>query len=130
LIQRNKVIVKIAGKDYTLVGTESDEYIQKIGLYVDRKMSEIRNMYSKLSTTMIAVLTATNIADDFYKSSEKAHEAEEAKKYQQKEIEKIKKENKELISENNELTSQNNSLQLELAKREAELREVRKISQK
>ena len=32
--QRNKVEVRIAGKDYKLVGVDSDEHIQKIGLYV------------------------------------------------------------------------------------------------
>jgi cell division protein ZapA len=34
---KNKVNVRIAGKDYTLVGTESDEYIQKVGLYIDKR---------------------------------------------------------------------------------------------
>ena len=34
---KNKVYVRIAGKDYTLMGVESDEYIQKIGMYIDKK---------------------------------------------------------------------------------------------
>lgn len=64
---KNKVIVKILGQDYTIVSDETREYIQKLSNYVDDKMVEIAEKNKKLSTAMIAVLTALNIADEYYK---------------------------------------------------------------
>jgi len=34
---KNRVEVRIAGKDYRLVGTESEEYIQRVSLFVDKR---------------------------------------------------------------------------------------------
>jgi len=62
MAEKNKVEVRIAGKDYTLVGCESEEYIQKVALYIDKKMTEIMRMNNKLSTSMASVLTAVNVA--------------------------------------------------------------------
>ncbi len=66
-MERVKTIVKIAGKEYTLVGMESEEYIHRVAIYVDRKMNEIEKRNNSLSTSMIAVLTALNIADEYLK---------------------------------------------------------------
>ncbi len=123
---KNKVEVKIAGKDYTLMGIESDEYIQKIGLYVDKKMNEIMRFNSTLSTSMAAVLTAINVADDYFKSHENEVLAKKELKHLQEEVEKLREEGKRLAEENSVLNKKANGLQLELAKREAELNEVRK----
>jgi len=124
-MDKNKVEVKIAGKDYTLVGIESDEYIQKIGLYIDKKMNEILRQNNKLSTSMAAVLTAINVADDYVKAHESEIHLKKELKQTHEEIEKLKEENRRLAGENGVLSSKNTSLQLELAKREAELSEVR-----
>ncbi|NTV88776.1 MAG: cell division protein ZapA [Clostridiales bacterium] len=127
---KNKVEVKIAGKDYTIVGTESEEYIQRVGLYVDRKMIEIMRGNNKLSTSMAAVLTAMNVADDFFK----AHESEVLLKRELKKLhedfEQLREEKARLTEENSHLKAGSSSLQLELAKREAELREVRNTLEK
>ena len=125
MASRNKVDIRIGGKDYTLVGAESDEYIQKVGLYVDRKMTEITRSNSRLSTAMSAVLTALNVADEYFK----AHENElgykkELKKFMD-ELEALKEEKRRLQEEMTELKGQNVALQLELAKKETELKEVR-----
>ena len=57
-----KTVVKIAGKEYTIVGSESEEYIHRVAIYVDKKMNEI-GQHINLSTLMQAVLTAINLAD-------------------------------------------------------------------
>ena len=57
-----KTVVKIAGKEYTIVGSESEEYIHRVAIYVDKKMNEI-SQHMNLSTLMQAVLTAINLAD-------------------------------------------------------------------
>ena len=127
---KNKVGVRIAGKDYVLMGIESDEYMQKVGLYIDRKMNEIMRVNSKLSTSMVAVLTSINVADDYFK----AHESETALKselqHAYEEIERLKSENRQLCDENAVFSEKSMNLQLELVKREAELNEVRNSQDK
>lgn len=63
-MDKNKVIVRIHGKDYTIISNEPEEYIQKVAFYVDKKMTEITKSNAKLDTTMAAVLTAVNISHD------------------------------------------------------------------
>lgn len=122
---KNKVEIRIAGKDYTVVGVESEEYIQRVGLYIDKKMNEIMRLNSKLSTSMAAVLTAINVADDYFKSHESEINLKKELKKLTEEHEALKSEKRRLSEENSTLGAMNTSLQLELAKREAELREVR-----
>ena len=122
---KNRVIVRIAGKDYTLVGIESDEYLHRIAMYIDKKMNEILKVNSKLSTSMAAVLTAANVADDFFKAHGNEIRLKNELKHAQDELEKLREENKRLNQENEILTRKSTGFQLELAKREAELQEVR-----
>lgn len=125
MTSKNKVVIRIAGKDYTLVGLESDEYIHKVGLYIDKKMNEILVRNHRLSTSLAAVLTAINVADDFFKSRENEHSLRKEQEVFKEELERLKKENLQLKEENNILSAKNTSLQVEVAKREAELGEVR-----
>lgn len=125
MTSKNKVVVRIAGNDYTLVGVESEEYIQKVGLYIDRKMNEILMRNSRLSTSFAAVLTALNVADDFFKSRESEITLRKENEKFREELELLKMENRLLKEDKEELASRNTALQLDLAKREAELGEVR-----
>ncbi|MGE5613037.1 MAG: cell division protein ZapA [Bacillota bacterium] len=122
---KNRVELRIAGKDYTIVGTEPEEYIQRVGLYVDKKMSEVMRNNNKLSTSLAAVLTAINIGDDYFKSRESELNAKKELKRALEELEKYKEERHRLLQENAALNNTNTNLKLELAKREAELNEVR-----
>lgn len=67
MTQKNKVVVKIMERDYTLVSEDSREHMQRVANYVDDKMHETFEGNKKLSTSMIAVLTALNIADELHK---------------------------------------------------------------
>lgn len=122
---KNKVEVRIGGMDYILVGQETDEYIQRVALYIDKKMNEITRANNKLSTTMSAVLTAVNVADDFFKAREKIDVLTKELEQVKSELEQLKRDNELLAEENSFLVGKNTSLQLDLAKREAELSEVR-----
>ena len=64
---RTKTTVRINGHDYVLAGEEPEEYMHEVAIYVDKKMSEIHRKYDKLSTSMVAVLAAVNIADELLK---------------------------------------------------------------
>jgi len=65
-----KTLVRIGGRDFMLRGVESEEYIHKVAIYVDKKITEISKCQPNLSTSMLMVLTATNLADEVIKSKE------------------------------------------------------------
>lgn len=117
--------LRIAGKDYTVVGTEPEEYIQRVGHYIDRKMSEIIKSSSNLSTSMAAVLTAINIGDEFLQCRENELSLKKELKKAIDENERLKEDKRRMTQENSTLSALNTNLKLELAKREAELGEVR-----
>lgn len=125
MADKNKVNVRIAGKDYTLVGSEPEEYIQKVALYVDKKLNTIMNQNSKLSTSMASVLTAINVADDYFKARENIDNLSKELNALREEVQKLRDENTSLTNENAVLANKNTNYQLQLAKREAELNEVR-----
>ena len=122
---KTRVDVLIAGKTFSISGYESDEYIQRVGLYVDRKMNDVIKSNNTLSTSNAAILTALNVADDFFK----AHENEIAFKKEivtsKLEIERLLEDTGILEERNKELIEKNNNILIELAKREAELAEIR-----
>lgn len=63
----NRVTITICGEEYNFVAEESTEYMQKVGTYVSGKMDEILSG-SRVGRSDAAVLTATNIADELFKS--------------------------------------------------------------
>ncbi|MGI6161550.1 MAG: cell division protein ZapA [Christensenellales bacterium] len=69
-MKKNRVSVKIDGRDYVLSGVESEEYILRIASIVNKKMSELKRTGLSFDTSMLAVLTALNIADDMEKKLE------------------------------------------------------------
>lgn len=84
---KNKVIVRIYGQEYTMVGCESREYMQKVANYVDDKMIDIAKNSKKLSTAMVAVLTALNIADEYFKTKVQLEKLEQEATQPLKELE-------------------------------------------
>jgi len=66
---KNESKVLIGGNVYTLSGNESEEYLQHVALYMNKKMDEVRNSENgkKLNTRLQSVLLAINIADDYFK---------------------------------------------------------------
>ena len=63
---KRKTTVNIYDMEFTLVGEESEEYVQKVAGLVDERMREVAS--NGLSTVASAILTATNIADDYFKA--------------------------------------------------------------
>lgn len=71
---KTKATVRIFGNDYTIVGTESEEYINRICFAVDKKMREI-SQNPILKPMRISVLTAINFCDEYYKTRSMLEEA-------------------------------------------------------
>lgn len=76
--KKNRVTVRIMGQEYKLVSDEPLDYMQNVAGYVDDKIMEIAKSNKKLSTAMIAVLTALNVADEYFKLLEGSNMMETA----------------------------------------------------
>ena len=69
----NRITVSICDEEYTFVAEEAPSYMQKVGSYVNDKMSELLNS-AKVGRTDAAVLTAVNLTDELFKSQAAAEQ--------------------------------------------------------
>ncbi len=69
----NRVIINICGEEYTFVAEESASYMQKVGAYVDGKMTEILQG-AHVGRSDAAILTAANITDELFKAQAAAEQ--------------------------------------------------------
>ena len=67
---KNKVVVTIADRDYTMVAVEDENYGRKCAAHVDQQLREIAN--SRISQADAAVLAAMNIADQYFREQDAA----------------------------------------------------------
>ncbi len=76
---KNEVEVLISGEKYTICGYESDDYLQKIATYINRKREEINkgSAASLISNDTRVVLTEINIADDYFSAENRLSEVKE-----------------------------------------------------
>ena len=72
MMDENKtpVVVKINNAEYRIVCDADEEYVQRVAYHVDKKMRDIIAGDKRLSTSMAAVLTAVNIADEYKQAQE------------------------------------------------------------
>lgn len=105
----NKVMVRINGAEYPMVGEKSERHMLSVASYVDKEMAKSMEKNPKLSTSVAAILTALNIADVFFECSES---------------------NEELLKENEELKKKvgitDGELKLEIRKLELALQNKQK----
>ena len=78
----NKVVVKILGSEYNIVG-KNPEQMKNVARYVDGEMNKVREGNPKLSSLTTTIVACLNIADELFDC---CHENEEL----HKEIESLK----------------------------------------
>ena len=66
---KNRIVVAIGGRDYTMVAAEDEAYVRRCAELVDRQIREI-SAGGRLSQADAAVLAAMNIADLLMKEQE------------------------------------------------------------
>lgn len=66
---RNKIVVSIGGKDYTMVAVEDEAYVRRCAALVDKQLQEVLTG-SRLPQVDAAVLAAMNVADLYLKEQE------------------------------------------------------------
>jgi len=66
-MDKQKVTVKVAGREYTLVSADTSEYMSRVADYVNRQLDEL-SLATRLPSNQVAVLAALNMADELMKS--------------------------------------------------------------
>ena len=71
--------VIIGGKVFTLSGYESEEYLQKVAMYINNKMAQYNRQdgFKRLPIDTQSVLLQLNIADDYFKAKKQIETLEE-----------------------------------------------------
>jgi len=62
----DKVIIRIKDTEYAIRGSDDREQILKAAEYVDKKLREINKFKKELSEDKKAILTALDIAGDYF----------------------------------------------------------------
>ena len=94
-MEKNRVEVVIDGQIITLVSDEKEEYMQKVALYIDKKLSEIKSSKSNkpVSEHLRTLLISVNIADDYFKAVEKRRVLEDTHEAYMNEMGRMQEEN-------------------------------------
>jgi len=67
---KTQVTVHVAGQDFRLNGSESEEYILKVAQYTDDQINAMQEKYPTLSSGACVILAAINMADELLKLRE------------------------------------------------------------
>lgn len=88
-MQKLKTTIRIAGKEFSISTYDSEEYVQKVAAWVDRKMKELHEA-THLPGAQLAILTAVNATDDMMKSREEIRRLRRELDAARTEIERLK----------------------------------------
>ena len=66
----NKIIVKIANQEYTIIGKEEKDYILSLASHVDEQITKASEKTPKSNIVTPVVLASINVADQYFKSLE------------------------------------------------------------
>ena len=121
---KNKIEVKIHGKEYVIKGLESDVYMQRVSLYIDKKMNEAAKTDHRLNTAMVAVLVAINVADDYFKSIDQYETLSREFSIKNEELDKTKASLKSALEEVAVLREKLTEQQFEMVRTKTELKDI------
>ena len=68
-MEKQKITVTVAGKNYTLVSNDSPEFVRRVAAFVDRKLNETTAV-TNLPSGQAAVLTCFNLAEELLKAQD------------------------------------------------------------
>ena len=77
-MNKNKVVVHLMGRDYTLVTDQQPDKVQRLSRYVDRRMRELA-ILTRAGENMLPVLTAMTLADELFTAHRLRRELDAAK---------------------------------------------------
>ena len=68
-MKKNKVVVHLMGRDYTLLTDQSAERVQRLARYVDRRLREVA-ITTLAGETMVPTLTAMMLAEELFRAQD------------------------------------------------------------
>ncbi len=68
-MEKQKITVRVAGKNYTLVSSDPPEYVRRVAALVDRRLKEME-LATGLPEGQVMALTCFNLADELLKSKD------------------------------------------------------------
>ena len=91
---KNYAEVLIDGEIYTLEGQEEEAYLQKVASYINEKISLMKKQkgFTKQNRDYQVTMVELNMADDYFKSQERAEQLEEQNRALEKETYSLKHE--------------------------------------
>lgn len=106
---KKDVAVRIDGKDYTFSGYESEEYLNRLSNFINKRIEDCKgsNGFRRLPSDVQHIMIHLNIADDYFKAKKQADMLESEVESKDKEIYDLKH---ELISQQISLDSQNDEI--------------------
>ena len=118
----NKVVVKILGSEYNIVG-KNPEQMKNVARYVDGEMNKVKEANSKLSSLTTAIVTSLNIADELFDC---CHENEELHREVEMLREGMSKPNEVAQDELEEIKSQLEQKELEIVEKDYQIEKLDK----
>lgn len=71
-MNKNKVVVHLMGRDYTLVTDQQPDKVQRLSRYEDRRMRELA-ILTRAGENMLPVLTAMTLADELFTAQDEVN---------------------------------------------------------
>ena len=68
-MEKQKLTVSVAGKNYTLVSSDPPAFVKRVAAYVDRRLSET-SAVTNLPSGQAAVLTCFNLAEELIRAQD------------------------------------------------------------
>ncbi|MGI6152427.1 MAG: cell division protein ZapA [Christensenellaceae bacterium] len=90
-MEKIKTVVNIAGKEYTIIGTDSEEFMHRVALRVNSKYEELRKSNPDLNNVQLSMLTALNVSEDYLKLHDEVEGLKKELEEARQELEKYKK---------------------------------------
>ena len=124
-MEKNRVEVVIDGQIITLVSDEQEAYMQKVALYIDKKLGEIKSTKPNkpVGEHLRTLLISVNIADDYFKAVEKRQELEDVHEAYVHEMGRMQEENILLTEKLHELQAQLSYVREQYVREVGELQE-------
>ncbi len=68
-VKKNKISVRLLGKDYSLLTDQPPERVQSVARYVDRKMRELQ-ITARIPENVLPMLTTLTIGDELFSAQQ------------------------------------------------------------
>lgn len=68
-MKKNKVVIHLMGRDYTLLTDEDAAQVQRLARYVDRRMREV-SIATRAGEGMVPTLTAMTLAGELFRAQD------------------------------------------------------------